>query len=212
MRRGRQRAASKPRSTSISWPSTSIDRKSKPSGACASFSTLSSVRIGTSMTASGVAPGAIPERSSDDKGPATCSGNVRPSFSGPEQATPKTLAIRMARNSRTRSGCGSISKSGPAGLFEMPGLRAHPRFVGADFDEIAFAVAEERGNHLHLGIEGNAVQGRASSASSAAFARASARPSNWSTDRAPDRPAPPCRRAPRQCRGRQRLRVCSRCL
>jgi hypothetical protein len=76
LRSGSKAAASAPDRTraklSTSWPSTSIDRKSKPSGAPDSSRIWSRVHIGTSMTASGTALGAMPERSSDDKGPATC--------------------------------------------------------------------------------------------------------------------------------------------
>ena len=44
--------------------------------------------------------------------------------------------------------------AGPARLFEVPGLRTHTRLIGADLDEVTFRVAEKRGDHLHLGIEG----------------------------------------------------------
>ncbi len=48
--------------------------------------------------------------------------------------------------------------AGPAGLLQMPGLRALARIVGADLDEEPFNVAEERRDQPHLVIGRNARQ------------------------------------------------------
>jgi hypothetical protein len=43
-------------------------------------------------------------------------------------------------------------QAGPAGLLQVPGLRALARIVGADLDEESFDVAEERGDQPHFVI------------------------------------------------------------
>jgi len=48
--------------------------------------------------------------------------------------------------------------AGPAGLLQMPGLRALARIVGADLDEETLDVAEERGDQPHLVIGWNTRQ------------------------------------------------------
>ncbi len=57
----------------------------------------------------------------------------------------------------------------PTGLLEVPGLRTPLRLVGANFDEIALALAEECGNQPHLMIGRNIGHGRISQRDDRAF-------------------------------------------
>ena len=141
---------SKPRSTSISWPSTSMDRKSKPGCAPASSSMLSSVLTGTWMTASRRRA----RRHARAVEPRQRAGHVQ------RQRAPGILRRRAGDREHLGGAVGAQlagklglrldQHAGPAGLLQMPGLRARVRIVGADLDEIASGVAEEGGDQPRL--------------------------------------------------------------
>ena len=112
------------------------------------------------MTFSGVAPGAMLRRSSDDSGPATCSGSSCPAFAGDEQATAKTLRLAFGAQRRREIRLRLDEHPGPALLLQMPGLRALTRIVGADLDVIAFDISEEGGHQPRFLVGRKARQGR----------------------------------------------------
>ena len=83
-------------------------------------------------------------RSSAERGPSTCSGSDWPALSGDEQAAANTRALRDVTRNAREIGLRLDQHAGPAGLLEMPGLRALGRMVGADLDEVAGVVAAEK--------------------------------------------------------------------
>ena len=148
--RGRQRAKSKPLSTSSSWPSTSTESRSKPGRRRRLGQEIverpdrdldDRLRLGT-----GRHPVAVErrQRAGDVQRP------QRPALCG-RRARDREHAGRARLPERGREiGLRLDQNAAPAELLEMPGLRRELRPVGADLDEESGAAAAEELAHQLL--------------------------------------------------------------